>query len=65
MDEIQYVTTTCWFVVQSLCYISRVPDQNGVSLACYIVEIYLSGLETSVYFMQVIFKGENVASVIL
>ena len=26
-------------------YILRVPDQNGISQTCYIVEIYHSGLE--------------------
>ena len=29
--------------------ISRVPDQSGISQACYIVEIYHSGLEPSIY----------------
>ena len=29
--------------------ISRVPDLNGISQACYIVEIYHSGLEPSIW----------------
>ena len=29
-------------------FISRVPDQSGVSQVCYIVEIYHSGLEPSI-----------------
>ena len=29
--------------------IQRVPDQNGVSQECYILEIYHSGLEPSIY----------------
>ena len=31
--------------------ISRVPDQNGISQACYIVEIYHSGLELSILLL--------------
>ena len=31
-------------------YISRVPDQNGISQACYIAEIHHSGLKPSICF---------------
>ena len=31
--------------------ISRVPDQKGISQACYIVEIYHSGLELSIFLL--------------
>ena len=34
-------------VCECVC-ISRVLDQNGVSQACHIVEIYYSGLEPSI-----------------
>ena len=30
-------------------YILRVPDQNSMSQACYIVKIYHSGPEPSIY----------------
>ena len=34
-------------------YISRVPDQNGVSQEWYIVEIFHSGWKSSIFFLTV------------
>ena len=46
--------------VCACCYISRVPDQNGLSQICYVVEIYHSGLESSIlYFDCVVMLGDS------
>ena len=35
--------------------ISRIPDQNGISKACYMVEIYHSGLEPSIRRIRMVY----------
>ena len=42
------------FVCQLVCSLctSRVPGQNGISQACYIVEIYHSGPEPSTFILH-------------
>ena len=40
--------------------ISRVLDQSGISQACYIVEIYNSGLEPSICCLFAQHKGGSV-----
>ena len=44
-------------------YKSRVPDQNGISQACYIVEIYHSGPEPSKYKQSVSYTGTHINTV--
>ena len=47
--------------------ISRVPDQNGVSQACYIVEIFHSGsepLKCSVLIAKLVVFCENILLVV-
>ena len=46
-ENILKLTKTC--PPSSCLHNSRVTDQNGVSQACYVVEIYHSGLEPSNY----------------
>ena len=45
----------CVFSYLLNTYISRVPDQNGISQACYLVEIYHSGPRPSIFVRSTLF----------
>ena len=45
------------FRCHTCAYISRVPDQNDTSQACYIIEIYQSCLEPLICKITITLKG--------